>query len=687
MRDRQVKGEDSYLLDINEPTEQNLSDEDCNEESEPFLRKTFPDPFACRRLVYKPEKQSQVMINYGHDQNQVDVWINPKLTRSLKEHQIRGVQFLWRSIVQANQHGCVLSQAMGLGKTFQVITFLYTLFREVKRGNNDIPRNLHSLKVLILCPPTLVDNWEAEFTKWLKDVDAPDSKAIASVQKLPSRLDQKHRAICEWAKQGEILIMSYQSFRELVIRDERDRLGTRLENTRQILTQAPSLVTADESHILKNEKTKIAVAMKKIQTQNRICLTGYPLQNRLEEYWTMINFVAQNYLGPLFEFRHQYILPITEGLFPESTMAEKQISASRLASLRDHIGPAVQRESNTVLEKDLPKRHQVVIVSRLTNIQMNMYKSFLAWCKNGSTMRPSILIRAHMLLRICDHPAVVKQFEYELGVEMENQNDNVADLENVTEEATKLSRTWTDLSQFLSRPDIENISHSNKIRILMTILAFSKKDGDKVLVFSRSIPMLNFIENAIASKPGPKIRYLRLDGNVPLSQRQHIIDLFNKMEEYDALLISSWVGSLGNNLTAANRVVICDVGWNPSVDEQAIARVYRYGQKKEVYVYRLITADTFEERLFRYNIHKIALFARVVDHRNPRNHFTREEMSQFMKEPRNNQKPHIPERLYNDEILNLCIGRNPYTIVDVLDPSCYMVEDEEYLAVKEEMKI
>ena len=185
-----------------------------------------------------------------------------------------------------------------------------------------------------------------------------------------------------------------------------------------------------------------------------------------------------------------------------------------------------------------------------------------------------------------------------------------------------------------------SLHHSYKMQMAIKLLRGCKRIGDKCLLFSRSIPTLDYVcegierENVLPSNGSP-ITYFRMDGMTSNAMRQDMIQRFNSrdQEEVDVFIISTMTGSLGINLTRANRVILLDVGWNPCHDEQAIGRAFRFGQRRPVFVYRLQCYGTIEERLYRLNVHKAGMSKRVVDKQNIEKHYTKEEMTNYFSTP------------------------------------------------------
>ncbi|CAG8445972.1 21919_t:CDS:10 [Dentiscutata erythropus] len=605
-----------------------------------------------------------VIINLGHLENEDHIYITDSLSKKLKPHQIEGVRFLWKNIVMFNK-GCVLAHSMGLGKTVQVITFLYTLYTVRSTDSRAICDHLKAFRVLILCPKIVIDNWENEFMSWLNENNL---KNAFTVYKLGEIKDYKERRdlINRWQKdeKGGVFLINYDMFRQLVMSEVDD--DRRSEFRKYLLNPGPSLVVADEGHILKNKETQLQEALTHLKTPSRIILTGSPLQNNLIEYWCTINFVCPNYLGSLEDFKRVYINPIEHGLYESADSQEKKTSRKMLFVLSRIIEDIVHRRNVSILERELPPKSEFLITCRMMNRQLMLYKSLIE--KLSAVGAGGQVIRyADLLSILCNHPSIFFNT-------LDKENKNLTD--NNTIIPVNESKTVREYMHHICREykGLDEISESSKMQILKEILIKCEQIGDKVIIFSKSIPTLNYIERMIL-KNGT---YIRIDGETQTKERQRSIDSFNKSKFWKVALISIKTGGLGVNMYGANRVILVDGEWNPSFAEQAIGRVYRYNQKKAVYVYRFITNGTFEDKLFIRNIHKMGLSLRVVDQRNLSSMLSKQDVnSDFYVIPDSNIVCKLPEKLdFGDKVLENIAGRNRDRIIDIQRMNIYFNEDQ-----------
>lgn len=199
---------------------------------------------------------------------------------------------MWKNIVTLSRTGCVLAHSMGLGKTLQIITFLLSYFRH---GLGTI--------ALILCPTTVVHNWSNEFKKWLSAETLEELKTIWIMDRTLKTPSDRVKLLRLWMEQGGVLIIGYSMYRQIlleVLRNVPFQLLEREPAYQALVNPGPSVIVCDEGHIIKNQKSTISKLLKSMKTNRRICLTGYPLQNNLMEYWCM---VSRNKMGEYYRLR------------------------------------------------------------------------------------------------------------------------------------------------------------------------------------------------------------------------------------------------------------------------------------------------------------------------------------------------------------------------------------------------
>lgn len=543
------------------------------------------------------------IINESKADNEGFIYVHPKISTRIKDHQIEGVRFLWNHIVQdqSRRQGCLLAHTMGLGKTMQTITFLVALRESALSPDptvrDQIPRDLLDWRVLVLCPAGLVENWREEFDEWAPERLLGEIVTISAAQSPYDRL----KSVRDWEAHGGVLIIGYTMFKSGFRKGDEDNV-----TIDRILVERATVVVADEAHTLKSPKAKITQVASELKTSTRIALTGSPLANNVEEYYAMINWVAPNFLGPLQEFRDMYATPIHQGLYHDSTNYEKRKAMKLLQALKTTAAPKVHRATiKSCLKHELPPKEEFVISVPPTDLQRSLYDLYMQGThSSGEKVNQANLfgVLNHLAL-ICAHPAAYRK----RVIELKTQSDLGRDVARFPME------TIPRILKMTTVPNLDRTELSYKVELLNKILDQSSRLGDKVLVFSQSIPTLNYL-SSLFDKQNRK--FCRLDGSTQISKRQDMVKKFNKGDEM-VYLISTNAGGVGLNIHGANRVIIFDFKWNPVQDQQAIGRAYRIGQTKPVFVYRFVVAGSFEDDLQNKAVFKMQLASRVVDQKNP----------------------------------------------------------------------
>uniref|UniRef100_A0A4W3JJD3 DNA helicase n=1 Tax=Callorhinchus milii TaxID=7868 RepID=A0A4W3JJD3_CALMI len=316
------------------------------------------------KLVLEEDKETKECV----------VQVHRNLVRKLKPHQVDGVQFMWDCCCESVEKslkeegsGCILAHCMGLGKTLQVVTFLHTMLLSEK---------LDFTNALIVCPLNTVLNWVNEFSKWQEGLDDDESLEVNELATV-KRPQERSYMLERWAEDGGIMILGYEMYRNLVLGRNVKSKKIKEIFQRTLANPGPDFVICDEGHILKNEASAISKAMNSINTRRRIILTGTPLQNNLVEYHCMVNFIKENLLGSIKEFRNRFMNPIQNGQCADSTLVDVRVMKKRAHILYEMLAGCVQRRDYTALTKFLPPKHEYVLSVRMMPIQCKLYQFYL----------------------------------------------------------------------------------------------------------------------------------------------------------------------------------------------------------------------------------------------------------------------------------------------------------------------
>ncbi|RKF72043.1 putative snf2 family helicase snf2 family helicase atpase [Golovinomyces cichoracearum] len=662
--------------------------------------------------------RSQLIINDAAAEDQKFVYVNDHIAKRIKKHQVEGVRFLWNQIVtiadEQSMQGCLLAHTMGLGKTMQTITLLVAIaeasLSKDPSVSSQIPKSLRISQTLILCPPSLVNNWMDELLVWVPDNMLGELRKVdSSIKSLPQRL----QTITDWYREGGVLVIGYEMFRDFINSKSKNISDDEHELVSKSLLEGPNIIIADEAHKMKNRKAAITIAASKFRSKSRIALTGSPLANNVEEYHTMIEWVAPNYLGPIVEFRAKYVEPIQAGNYQNSTAYERRKSLKMLGVLSADLAPKVHRADMSVMKNELPSKKEFVITVPLTDVQREAYSIFVksmmagnnfTTTKLGDVTPTTVWHWLAVLSLLCNHPECFRRKLLKRKEEVRNDASIPIDLDGTDNEESVVDLNtplWkVGISQelcdaegklFEAKKSLDSIQMSNKVLLLCQILDACKTIGDKALVFSQSIPTLDFLEDVFKRK---NRNYARLDGSTTMSKRQGLTKDFNNGDT-DIYLISTTAGGLGLNLQGANRVIIFDFKFNPIMEEQAIGRAYRIGQTKPTFIYRFIAGGTFEDSVHNKTVFKTQLASRVVDKKNPIA-WANKKASEFLFEPKT-----VPQKdLSEFEGMDPCVldrllqsqkrrdqRRIARTICSIVQTDTFAVDDDDKLTPDEEKEV
>ena len=442
-----------------------------------------------------------------------------KLEAILRPYQKQGVYWM-RFLENAGLSG-LLADEMGLGKTLQTLAWLM-LPRSDPRAHDQKGRNLPAL---IVCPTSLVRNWEAEaqkFTPWLKTL----------VVSGPDRADGFARIAG-----ADVVITSYA----LLQRDfEAAYLG-----------QDFSVVVLDEAQHIKNRQTRNAKAVKGLHTVQRLVLTGTPVENSVSDVWSLFDFLMPDYLGDYETFKLNFEDPILDGEDAEAV----------LARLKRKLSPFILRRLKKTVAKDLPDKIVKVSYCPMSEDSQREYSKAL-----GSTRS-----EAGKLIK-----------------------------------AKGFSKSKFELLALLMK--LRMIASQAKLEPFLEQLSDAVRAGHKVLVFSQFVKTLGILREELR-KAG--VRFCYLDGST--KDRLGQCEKFNRTPEIQVFLISLMAGGTGLNLTGADMVMHYDPWWNPAVEDQATDRAHRIGQKKKVYVMKMIASGSVEERVLQLQRRKQAIISATID--------------------------------------------------------------------------
>uniref|UniRef100_A0A1I7UCT2 ATP-dependent helicase brm n=1 Tax=Caenorhabditis tropicalis TaxID=1561998 RepID=A0A1I7UCT2_9PELO len=470
-------------------------------------------------------------------------------TLQLKPYQLKGLE--WMVSLYNNNLNGILADEMGLGKTIQTISLL-TYLIEVKHNNGPY---------LVIVPLSTLSNWQSEFAKWAPNVKTVTYKGTKDARR---RVEGQIRKI-----DFNVLMTTY----EYVIK-EKALLG-KIRWKYMII---------DEGHRLKNHNSKLTSMLNGFfHAQHRLLLTGTPLQNKLPELWALLNFLLPSIFSSCDTFEQWFNAPFaTTGEKVELNQEETMLIIRRLHKV---LRPFLLRRLKKEVESELPDKTEYVIKCDMSALQKVIYrhmKKGILLDGTASTGARSLSNTIVHLRKLCNHPFLFQNIEDSCRAHWKTNEVNGKELMRV----------------------------AGKLELLDRILPKFKATGHRVLMFFQMTKMMDIFEDFLHYR---QYSYLRLDGSTKPDERGELLSLYNAPNsEYFLFLLSTRAGGLGLNLQTADTVIIFDSDWNPHQDMQAQDRAHRIGQKKEVRVLRLITANSVEEKMLAVARYKLNVDEKVI---------------------------------------------------------------------------
>uniref|UniRef100_A0A4W4F105 DNA helicase n=1 Tax=Electrophorus electricus TaxID=8005 RepID=A0A4W4F105_ELEEL len=465
---------------------------------------------------------------------------------TLREYQLEGVN--WLLFNWYNTRNCILADEMGLGKTIQSITFLYEIYLKGICG-----------PFLVIAPLSTIPNWEREFRTWT-ELNVVVYHGSQASRRTIQAYEMNYRDA-----QGRVMKGAYK-FHAIITTFE------------MILADCPELrsipwrcVIIDEAHRLKNRNCKLLEGLKMMDMEHKVLLTGTPLQNTVEELFSLLNFLEPDRFPSESTFMQEF----------GDLKTEEQVQ-----KLQGILKPMMLRRLKEDVEKNLAPKEETIIEVELTNVQKKYYRAILeknfaflskgggASGGGGGANVPNLLNTMMELRKCCNHPYLINGAEEKIMEEFRESHP-------------------TDHPDFHLQAMIQA---AGKLVLIDKLLPKLKAGGHRVLIFSQMVRCLDILEDYLIQRRYP---YERIDGRVRGNLRQAAIDRFSRPDsDRFVFLLCTRAGGLGINLTAADTCIIFDSDWNPQNDLQAQARCHRIGQNKAVKIYRLITRNSYEREMF-----------------------------------------------------------------------------------------
>ncbi len=442
------------------------------------------------------------------------------LEADLRDYQTEG--YRWLARLSRWGVGGVLADDMGLGKTVQTLAVLLDRAAEGP--------------ALIVAPTSVGDNWIRETARFAPALSAHSYREH----------DRQH--LIDSAKAGDLVVVSYQ-----LLQRDAQRFASRSWHT----------LVLDEAQFIKNAATKTSQAIRAIDADWRLGLSGTPLENHLGELWSLFRTLSPGLLGSWERFRTRFAEPI-----------QRHKDDERRQSLAHLVRPFILRRTKSTVLTELPERTEVTLYAEMSGEERKRYED----------------------ARL----AAITELSGERRAEQGQGDQRMRTL------------AWlTKLRQLACHPRLVDRTWrkgSAKLELFMETVQELREGEHRALVFSQFVKHLELLRAALDERG---ITYQYLDGSTPASERQRRVDAFQNGEG-ELFLISLKAGGTGLNLTAANYVLHLDPWWNPAVEDQATDRAHRIGQERAVTVYRLVSKGTIEEQIIDLHANKRELVASVL---------------------------------------------------------------------------
>eukprot|EP00803_Ostreobium_quekettii_P000653 evm.model.scf_326.10 EVM.evm.TU.scf_326.10 scf_326:61344-71436(+) len=568
--------------------------------------------------------------------------------QDLYDHQVEGIKWMWG--LYERRQGGILADDMGLGKTRLCTSFLRGLFIGQR-----------TRRVLIIVPKSLLSRWEEEVTHC----------------DLQRRLfffqgSDREFSLRRVARHGGLLLVTYDMARHNV--------GSLVNPPQHCVELADEqcfwdVVMMDEAHKVKNPRTETYLKLRSIPAGVRFLVSGTPIQNNLMEFHALMDLCCEGLLGDRAGFKNLYEKPITLGLDRNASEQQRASSARLAKQLRDKYSPYfLRREKNAVAiqktylgqtaaatqktavdetSERLGSKNDLIVWLKLQPMQRKIYELFLQSdaVKRALNKTASPLSAIDVLRKICLHFSLLskraaevvihgKQFYKDIWDDSDEEQDEEGDASE-TEEDAECCPSVCDGGP-LGSVDLDNVNveqqliaavktmgwkASCKTVFVVQLLEQLWKRQHRVLVFSQSRKMLDILQAALK---GRKWTFVRIDGTIASAvERQNIVNRFQNDASVFVCLLTTKVGGLGLNMTAADRAIVLDPSWNPCVDDQSVDRIYRIGQVHDVVAYRLMTCGTVEEKIYRRQVFKGGVWRtglKGVKEGLQKGHFTQQEL-------------------------------------------------------------
>jgi hypothetical protein len=627
-------------------------------------------------------------------------------------YQREGIAWMWN--IYQKGFGGILADEMGLGKTVQAAAFLACL-KFTGQGS----------RFLVVVPLTLMEQWRRELEAWAADTGlavhmyhgtAQERRAASrgmlvkgGVMLINYDLVRNCINALKTAGMASAASMPKKRKRQQK-RGVKDDDSPSEEEPAEVAEGGEDqdrpwdVVFVDEGHQIKNPSCQSGKALRKLRSRSRFLLSGTPLQNKLSDLWALMDFVQPSLLGNFSTFEQMFSEQIAKGSKRNASRFDVELKDNLARELKRLTAPHFLRRLKSEVctsstgtgtaDQDLhgdapkpdklPNKTDCVLWLNLTQAQQELYTLFL-----GSDLMRNIshskcgmeaLRGIALLKKLCNHPLLcLSQEEFQqwrsqmlasgtAGQPVSSSEAPLAETQADTQEdsatqpAPECQQVMPRLRALVPNSVQGAALLSCKLRVLSVLLPQLQKRGHRALIFSQSTRMLDLIQMCVLRVLG--LKFLRIDGTIEAKDRDLKLQKFHAADSrYFCMCLSVQVGGTGLTITGADRVILVDPAWNPSMDSQAIDRVHRIGQDKDVVVYRLIGAGAIEDKMFRLQIFKRGLSKTYLEQESQVRFFSHKELKTLFEPPNQSTSTQSlmaaqigPDALEHEDLLNVVAG-------------------------------
>ena len=491
---------------------------------------------------------------------ETDIPLPEHLNATLRPYQMRGYSWMYKNLEIG--FGCILADDMGLGKTLQVITFLLKMKQEGKFAEK---------KAIVVMPAGLLCNWQVEIKKF-----APDLTFFAYHG---GRRDlQKFSA--------DVLLTTYATFRKDFA--ELDKIEWQT-------------IIIDEAQNIKNADSEQSKLLRRMRAPMKIAMSGTPVENRLMEFWTIMDFANHGFFPSASEFREKFETPIQKNGNQIVAETFRKITAPFMLrrlktdkSIISDLPDKIIQDEYAELTRSQAALYQKTLEHFMQELEMEQALSEKANDAHALFKRKGIILQMILALKqICNHPATFLKGLDDNHLRRESRPTGVGHdrAEWLGIERSESPKTKDESAASQKSNKLE----SGKMQMLLDLLTSIQEQGEKTLIFTQFAEMGHLLKSTIESELGLRTHFYH--GGCTQTQRSEMIQDFQENPDCKVLILSLKAGGTGLNLVAASQVIHYDLWWNPAIEAQATDRAFRIGQKRNVQVHRFITKGTFEEKI------------------------------------------------------------------------------------------